>query len=50
MPERARTVMMNMAGNLPDETTSFVGRQAELARLEHALGTHRLTTLIGPGG
>ncbi|MEE1738419.1 NB-ARC domain-containing protein [Streptomyces sp. BE147] len=39
-----------MVGNLPEETTSFVGRQAELARLERALATGRLTTLIGPGG
>ncbi|MGW8887398.1 ATP-binding protein [Streptomyces sp. NPDC055749] len=41
---------MTLVGNLPDETTSFVGRRTELARLEHALDTHRLTTLIGPGG
>ncbi|MGW4234294.1 ATP-binding protein [Streptomyces sp. NPDC004980] len=40
----------NPPGNLPDETTSFVGRHTELARLEHALDTHRLTTLVGPGG
>ncbi|MCX4677773.1 regulator [Streptomyces sp. NBC_01433] len=39
-----------MAGNLPEETSSFVGRKAELARLERALATHRLTTLTGPGG
>ncbi|MEU2673347.1 NB-ARC domain-containing protein [Streptomyces sp. NPDC007164] len=39
-----------MASNIPEETTSFVGRKAELARLEHALATHRLTTLTGSGG
>jgi predicted ATPase len=39
-----------MVGNIPEETTSFVGREAELARLERALRTHRLTTLTGTGG
>ncbi|MBK3583168.1 hypothetical protein JHN49_05350 [Streptomyces sp. MBT57] len=37
-------------GFLPEETSSFVGRRAELARLETALTTRRMTTLIGPGG
>ncbi|MEV6160349.1 NB-ARC domain-containing protein [Streptomyces sp. NPDC052052] len=39
-----------MASNIPEETTSFVGRKAELARIEHALAAHRLTTLTGSGG
>ncbi|MFE7615774.1 ATP-binding protein [Streptomyces sp. NPDC057496] len=39
-----------MASNIPEETTSFVGRKVELARLEHTLATHRLTTLTGSGG
>ncbi|WEH33052.1 NB-ARC domain-containing protein [Streptomyces sp. AM 4-1-1] len=39
-----------MMGNIPEETTSFVGRQAELARIGRALDDHRLTTLIGTGG
>lgn len=39
-----------MVGNIPEETTSFVGRRTELARIEHALRTHRLTTLTGTGG
>jgi predicted ATPase/DNA-binding CsgD family transcriptional regulator len=30
--------------------TSFVGRDVERARLEAALGQHRLITLVGPGG
>lgn len=42
--------MMTMVGNLPEETSSFVGRRAELARLHTALTTRRMTTLIGPGG
>ncbi|MFE6727078.1 ATP-binding protein [Streptomyces californicus] len=41
---------MTTVGHLPDETSSFVGRRAELARLNAALTTHRMTTLIGPGG
>ncbi|NUV78745.1 MULTISPECIES: NB-ARC domain-containing protein [Streptomyces] len=42
--------MMTQVGFLPDETSSFVGRRAELARLDTALTTRRMTTLIGPGG
>ncbi|MYU00743.1 MULTISPECIES: NB-ARC domain-containing protein [unclassified Streptomyces] len=42
--------MMTQVGFLPDETSSFVGRRAELARLETSLATRRMTTLIGPGG
>ncbi|WP_329366589.1 regulator [Streptomyces sp. NBC_00669] len=39
-----------MTGNVPQETSSFVGRGAELGRLEGALARHRLVTLTGPGG
>lgn len=39
-----------MVSNIPEETTSFVGREAELAGLEDALATGRLTTLTGTGG
>ncbi|WP_460037966.1 ATP-binding protein [Streptomyces cavourensis] len=42
--------MMTQVGFLPDETSNFVGRRAELARLDTALATRRMTTLIGPGG
>ncbi|MFE7458336.1 ATP-binding protein [Streptomyces sp. NPDC057554] len=42
--------MMTNVGFLPDETSSFVGRRAELARLDTALATRRMTTLIGSGG
>lgn len=42
--------MMTKVGFLPEETSSFVGRRAELARLGTALTTRRMTTLIGPGG
>ncbi|MFF6958192.1 ATP-binding protein [Streptomyces sp. NPDC008317] len=39
-----------MKGHIPQETTSFVGRTAELARLDMALAHRRLITLTGPGG
>ncbi|WNI19035.1 ATP-binding protein [Actinacidiphila sp. ITFR-21] len=39
-----------MKGNIPQETTSFVGRRPELTRLGAALATHRLITLTGAGG
>jgi predicted ATPase/DNA-binding SARP family transcriptional activator len=35
---------------LPVETTSFVGREAELDTIEELLGLSRLLTLTGPGG
>jgi predicted ATPase/class 3 adenylate cyclase len=37
-------------GNLRPPTTSFVGREAELAELETALKAHRVVTLTGVGG
>jgi non-specific serine/threonine protein kinase len=37
-------------GQLPVETTSFVGREAELARLRALLSRARLVTVTGPGG
>jgi len=36
--------------NLPAPLTSFVGREADLVRLEWLLGQARLVTLTGPGG
>ncbi len=36
--------------NLRAELTSFVGRDAELARVAELLAAHRLVTLTGPGG
>lgn len=38
------------SGNLPAETTSFVGRRGELAELRKALASARLVSLVGPGG
>lgn len=37
-------------GNLPAETTSFVGRSVELATLDGLLRRNRLVTVTGPGG
>jgi predicted ATPase/DNA-binding CsgD family transcriptional regulator len=37
-------------GNVPSETTSFVGRRREQAELRNALAKARLVTLVGPGG
>jgi predicted ATPase/DNA-binding CsgD family transcriptional regulator len=37
-------------GNLPAETTSFVGRRRELAEIRNKLSTSRLVSLVGPGG
>ncbi|NEB75632.1 LuxR family transcriptional regulator [Streptomyces sp. SID14478] len=38
------------AGELPRATGELVGRRAELAQIEQALGPHRLVTLAGVGG
>ena len=37
-------------GWLPAESTSFIGRESELATIEELLGLSRLLTLTGPGG
>jgi predicted ATPase len=37
-------------GNLPVETTAFVGRAVELALARRLLGSVRLVTVVGPGG
>ena len=39
-----------LPGNLPSLTSSFVGRQAELAAVAKELGAARLVTLTGVGG
>ena len=39
-----------LPGNLPEQVTSFVGRQAEVAELVGVVGAHRLVTLTGAGG
>jgi type II secretory pathway predicted ATPase ExeA len=36
--------------NLPAQTTSFIGRENEIAEIKQALYKHRLVTLTGSGG
>ncbi|AEV86570.1 SARP family transcriptional regulator [Actinoplanes sp. SE50] len=36
--------------NLPEPLTSFIGREADLARLDDLLAAGRLVTVLGPGG
>jgi predicted ATPase len=38
------------AGNLPAETTGFIGRNTELAEAARLLAQTRLLTVVGPGG
>jgi DNA-binding SARP family transcriptional activator len=40
----------NRQTNLRAELTSFVGKDGEVAAVRELVATHRLTTLIGPGG
>ncbi len=40
----------HMSNNLPQQITSFVGRENELAEIEALLKQHRLVTLVGMGG
>ncbi len=46
-PLRASTSIPN---NLPTETTAFVGRDDDLARVAELMEQSRLVTLLGPGG
>ena len=39
-----------VAGNLPLQVSSFIGRERELEQIAAALGQARLVTLTGPGG
>jgi len=44
------TLVVKQTGNLPGETTTFIGRVAQIDRLKTLLPTTRLVTLAGPGG
>jgi len=37
-------------GNLPAQMSSFVGRESDVRTVRRLLETHRLVTLLGPGG
>jgi len=43
-------VTMCRAGNLPADTTSFLGRKDDVAEVKRLLGKARLVTLVGVGG
>ncbi|HSJ21395.1 MAG TPA: LuxR C-terminal-related transcriptional regulator [Nocardioidaceae bacterium] len=45
-----RATTAERRSNLPAELSSFVGRRHELASVRAGLSTHRLVTLLGPGG
>jgi predicted ATPase/DNA-binding CsgD family transcriptional regulator len=45
-----RRARETLYGQLPVETTGFIGREAELARLSGLLEQARLITVTGPGG
>src|SRR4051812_36635801 len=44
------SVPTQRSGNLPADTTSFVGRRRELAEVRKKLATARVVSLVGPGG
>src|SRR2546427_877636 len=46
----ALNTLDTVPGNLPAQTTSFVGREAEVTAVRKALQAHRLVTLVGVGG
>jgi predicted ATPase/DNA-binding CsgD family transcriptional regulator len=46
-PLRSLDVLPN---NLPPQLTTFVGREDELAQIRRLIASHRLVTLVGPGG
>jgi hypothetical protein len=47
---RTRAAPARQMGNLPTESTTFVGRASQIERLKTLLPTLRLVTLSGPGG
>ena len=48
--ELGRRAKRPRPGNLPAQTTSFIGRRDELATMREALGRSRLLSIVGPGG
>src|SRR5262245_120319 len=52
-PDRSAAVSAAVAAasnNLPQQLTSLIGREADLADIKARLGSHRLVTLTGSGG
>jgi predicted ATPase/DNA-binding SARP family transcriptional activator len=50
LPDEAVPTMAAPPHSLPFQLTSFIGRENEIAELQHQLATHRLVTLTGAGG
>ncbi|TDV57358.1 putative ATPase [Actinophytocola oryzae] len=53
VPDRRALARLAGAGGfagLPAPTTTFVGRERDLAEVRRALGSNRLVSLLGPGG
>ncbi|TDC15108.1 BTAD domain-containing putative transcriptional regulator [Kribbella albertanoniae] len=48
--ESVRRDEPNRETNLRAELTSYIGKAADVAEVRELVATHRLTTLIGPGG
>ena len=46
----ALRTLETVPGNLPEQLTSFVGREAEVSEVAAAVRAHRLVTLTGVGG
>ncbi len=40
----------HVQGNLPQQVTSFIGREGEIQQIQEMLATARLVTITGPGG
>ena len=49
-PARPLTSSMFRSDNLPRQPTSFIGRDADMVRLDDLLGSLQMITLVGPGG
>ena len=49
-PSSFRRVSARVKGNLPEELTSFVGREREVVEIKRLFSRTRLLTLTGPGG
>lgn len=45
-----QSTSIDLSGHLPAQRTSFVGRDADIARIVQLLGTSRLVTITGSGG
>ena len=49
-PSRQRDGERRAPGNLPQQVTTFVGRERQMAEIADSLASSRLVTITGPGG